>query len=185
MKRKSNYTGLLAKPFPPISLLRGDDEGRRGELLKEKMRLLFQHYGIEVSAPNSWIQLCLALAEAHVPGFSARTTRPGPHDKWTPRWRQRLYGDVSNLTGRGESPETACQELVGERDYRNRFGRRGEPPKDKTLLRIFREEEKRRRLTEKYLGAIHAFGFTGSHMAVLESGEPSPLYVPSSKEAKK
>lgn len=92
--RKSIYPGSLGEPIegffgpyfcaPEVSPTPFDQYlERRNTIVKQKLFLLLEHYGIERDSALPWLKLSLCLARAHVPGFET-APRWGRRRKWTP-----------------------------------------------------------------------------------------------------
>jgi hypothetical protein len=77
-KTVKEYEGLLAEPmYRPTLLTAEDDSDRWFNQRAAKTDLLFQHFGIDPAADNSWHYLAIALAERHVPGFGPPPPKRG------------------------------------------------------------------------------------------------------------
>ncbi len=94
------YTGELAKPLDPMpgfgavpSKTSGD---RVSEVYSQQFRRLFDHFGIDCNNPSLWVQLSLALAQAHVPGFRHRK-KAGAKKQWDVFKLLQLQRDVDAM----------------------------------------------------------------------------------------
>jgi hypothetical protein len=123
-RRAPEYTGALAQPIyledfykftgglgQPIQ---ETDVAAVGKRAVEKMRLLFEHYKIDPNNEQSWQELALSLALAHVPGLQVAkgpkrgrkpTWKAGLGDEWVravddvkSRTNKRTAGAIAELT---------------------------------------------------------------------------------------
>src|SRR5438067_8484991 len=92
-RRATKYTGSLAQPIygedhytftgglgQPIQEL---DFAAISKRAVEKIWLLFEHYEIDPSNEQSWRELAMSLALAHVPGLQlVFREKRGPKPKW-------------------------------------------------------------------------------------------------------
>jgi len=117
-RRAPNYTGALAQPIyvedyykftgplgqpiwePDIDAIR--------KRAAEKMRLLFEHYKIDPSDEQSWQNLAMSLALAHVPGLQL-ANRPK-------RGRKPTF-----KTGLGDELVRAVQEVKSQTGKRTKY----------------------------------------------------------------
>lgn len=76
---KTKYSGDLAVPIPAYSALAaaigGDDNWLEAEHAY-RLFLLLDHYKIDRKSPSCWLELSLALATDHVPGFQVAKKPP-------------------------------------------------------------------------------------------------------------
>jgi hypothetical protein len=70
-----SYTGILAKPLPKRSIFDRPEEVDAD--LDEKLKALFDHYGVDPKKETAWMNLALKLARRHVPGFRGPTKSVG------------------------------------------------------------------------------------------------------------
>jgi hypothetical protein len=126
---RPNYTGALAQPiyWEDYYKVRGlgqaiqePDIAAINKRAVEKLWLLFEHYKIDPSDEQSWQELAMSLALAHVPGLRlANRPKPGrkptwkaePVDEWV-----RAIDDVKSRTGK--STKEAIAELLEEPKWR-------------------------------------------------------------------
>jgi hypothetical protein len=80
------YSGILADPMPKWTALTQPTEKEIDELIDEKWKALFVHYGIDSSAAfepggpemaSTWANLAWCLARDHVPGFRGAPRKRG------------------------------------------------------------------------------------------------------------
>jgi hypothetical protein len=115
---RPNYTGALAQPIywedhykftgglgQPIQ---EPDIAAINKRAVEKMWLLFEHYKIDPSDEQSWQDLAMSLALAHVPGLRL-ANRPKPGRK--PTWK----------TGLGDEWVRAVQEVKSQTGKRTKY----------------------------------------------------------------
>src|SRR5262249_61456293 len=112
-RRASNYTGALVQPIYPEDhykftgglgqAVREPDVAAISKQAVEKIWLLFKHYKIDPNNEQSWQELALSLALAHVPGLqianrpkSGRKPKTGLYDELV-----RAVDDVKSRTGKG------------------------------------------------------------------------------------
>jgi hypothetical protein len=82
---KRPYTGILVQPIPRWSALTVPTDEELRDLIDEKMKALFAHYGVNSSeafqpGPNlaaAWASLAWHLAREHVPGFRGPPRKRG------------------------------------------------------------------------------------------------------------
>jgi hypothetical protein len=138
-RRAPNYTGALAQPIYPEDYykVRGlgqaiqePDIAAINKRAVEKLWLLFEHYKIDPSDEQSWQELAMSLALAHVPGLRlANRPKPGrkptwkaePGDEWV-----RAVDDVKSRTGK--STKKAIAELLEEPKWRTYTSQRNISP---------------------------------------------------------
>jgi hypothetical protein len=90
------------------------------------LRLLAQHYSLDLANPAHHLLLALALAEEFVPGLQYEVVEPskrcGRKQKWTPWRNTQLLADVDTLRAiRGCGDSEACQILATTKRYRNLY----------------------------------------------------------------
>jgi len=124
-RRTPNYAGALAQPiyveddYKPAGglgqLILEPDVAAISKRAVEKIWLLFKHYKIDPSDEQSWQELALSLAIAHVPGLQF-ANRPKPGRKTT--WKTvlgdelvRAVEDVQSPTGVGIKIKDALLKL--------------------------------------------------------------------------
>ena len=152
-RRAPNYTGALAQPIyvedyykftgplgqpiwePDIDAIR--------KRAAEKMRLLFEHYKIDPSDEQSWQNLAMSLALAHVPGLQlanrpkrGRKPMTGLYDELA-----RAVDDVKSRTGK--STNKAIAELLEEPKWRTYTSQRNISPQ--TLQTRYWEARRRQK----------------------------------------
>jgi hypothetical protein len=125
-RRAPNYTGALAQPIyvedhykftgglgQPILEL---DVASGKRAMEEKMRLLFEHYKIDPSDEQSWLNLAMSLAFAHVPGLQlANRPKPGRKSTWKTGLGDEFVRAVEDVKFRtGKSIKEAIAELRKE-----------------------------------------------------------------------
>jgi hypothetical protein len=80
------YTGILAEPIPKWTALTRPSDIKIREVIDEKLKALFAHYGLDSSAAfdpgrpemgSAWANLAWYLAREHVPGFKAAPRKRG------------------------------------------------------------------------------------------------------------
>ena len=69
------YTGILVKPLPKRSIFNRPEEVDAE--LDDKLKALFDHYGVDPKKETAWVNLTLKLARRHVPGFRGPPREPG------------------------------------------------------------------------------------------------------------
>jgi hypothetical protein len=80
----------------------------------EKIWLLFKHYKIDPNNEQSWQELALSLALAHVPGLQV-ANRPGRKPTWKAGLYDELVRAVDDVKSRtGKSTKEAIAELLKE-----------------------------------------------------------------------
>jgi hypothetical protein len=119
--RKSPYSGTdLAKSLKSKPSLLGHRTEEQTRELAVNLELLFSHYRIDPTTETAWHDLCLALAEQHVPAFIYWKVGRKP-DIWTPERRAKLYRDVRRIMEeKGCDASTACYELTQRREWQDR-----------------------------------------------------------------
>lgn len=129
------YSGVLNEP---IRIGRAGDPNRRRKALMaettmgQRLPKLYEHYGIQPSAPGAAERLILALAKDHVPGFQIESETRGRPTKWKYSERSwHLFADVQVLLAKGHSDANACRILARRRQYRGENAR--------SLLRRYQE----------------------------------------------
>ena len=80
--KRGAYEGQLAEPMYPPSVLGTLSELEWAQKRAVKTALLLKHFGIDPNSENAGMELAVALAERHVPGFMPppRRGRPKQHD---------------------------------------------------------------------------------------------------------
>ena len=80
--KRGAYEGQLAEPMYPPSVLGTLSKSEWAQKRAMKMALLLEHFGIDPNGKDVWMELAVALAERHVPGFMSppRRGRPKQHD---------------------------------------------------------------------------------------------------------
>jgi hypothetical protein len=79
------YAGILLEPMPKWTALSAPSDGQLAELIDEKFRALFVHFGLDPTeafrfGPGkaaAWADLAWHLAREHVPGFKAAPRKRG------------------------------------------------------------------------------------------------------------
>src|SRR5262249_36971977 len=107
-RRAPNYTGALAQPIYLEDhykftgglgqSIQEPDVAKMSKRAVEKMWLLFEHYKIDLSDEQSWQELALSLALAHVPGLQV-ANRPKRGRKPTSlreRWLNEIATAISS-----------------------------------------------------------------------------------------
>src|SRR5262245_44342297 len=103
-RRALNYTGALAQPIYPEDHYKSPGLGQWEpdvvairKRLEENMQLLFEHYKIDPSDEQSWQNLAMSLAFAHVPGLQfANRPKPGAKPMW-PQLGDELVREVEDV----------------------------------------------------------------------------------------
>jgi hypothetical protein len=125
-RRAHNYTGALAQPiyveddYKPAGglgqLTLQPDVAAISKRAVEKIWLLFKHYEIDPSDEQSWQELALSLALAHVPGLQfANRPKPGRKSTWLTGQGDEWVRAVDDLKSRtGKNTEDAIAELQKE-----------------------------------------------------------------------
>jgi hypothetical protein len=120
------YAGALAQPIyvdmDQIDPANPDPLKEMWPRVQEKMRLLFEHYKIDPSDKQSWVELGLTLACNHVPGLQlAFRPKPGRKPTWKTGLGDKLVGAVEDVKSRtGMRTEDAIAKLKEEpmwKDY--------------------------------------------------------------------
>jgi len=122
-RRAPNYTGALAEPIyvEDHYKVRGLGQAQEPDVAAiskravEKIWLLFKHYKIDPSDEQSWQELALSLAIAHVPGLQfANRPKPGRKTTWKTGLGDELVRaveDVQSPTGVGIKIKDALLKL--------------------------------------------------------------------------
>jgi hypothetical protein len=78
MADRKQYSGILDQPISPPSIFDEDFNERFSTDVDERWEALFQHFGIDRAASNSWALIAAELAKTHVSGFSVERQQPKP-----------------------------------------------------------------------------------------------------------
>src|SRR5260370_9744324 len=85
-RKDKAYSGILAEPMPKWTVLTRPSDEEIAEIIDEKWKALFVHYGIDSSAAfepgrpemaSAWANLAWHLARNDVPGFRGAPRKPG------------------------------------------------------------------------------------------------------------
>lgn len=125
-KKPPSYSGVLIEPIErrgweqKTLLGPGFDSSAEYQLqFDDRIAALFSFYKIDASAPDAWQTLAVALARAHVGGFSVRPSSRRS-DSWTPRRLMELRAAVNfarsrnadgTLASRRRDVLPVCKEL--------------------------------------------------------------------------
>jgi hypothetical protein len=121
-RRAPKYAGALAQPIyvddykQLVGGLGQWEELNIAAMSKrasEKMQLLFKHYKIDPSEEQSWKELAISLAHAHVPGLQpAFRAKPGRKPTWKAEQGDELVRAVEDVKSRtGKRTKEAIAEL--------------------------------------------------------------------------
>ena len=125
-RRAPNYTDALAQPIYLEDhykftgglgqVTREPDGAAISKQAVENIWLLFKHYKIDPSDEQSWQELALSLALAHVPGLQfANRPKPGPKPGWKTGRGDELVRAVEDAKSRtGKRTKDAIAELQKE-----------------------------------------------------------------------
>jgi hypothetical protein len=127
---KKKYSGVLAQPLEPmgVGVLSSSDQidaavKKRVETEFAKLVHLLSHYAIEGSE-NCWLNLALALARDHVPGFKEATIRHRPKT-WGPGELWMLAGDFLRERNEGASSNAEAARRLARKEPWVSFLNRG------------------------------------------------------------
>jgi hypothetical protein len=121
----SEYAGALARPIYLEDhykftgglgqLTLEPDAAAISKRAVEKLWLLFKHYEIDPSDEQSWQELAMSLALAHVPGLQfANRPKPGRKPTWLTGLGDELVRDVDDVKSRTGKRRGAIAELQKE-----------------------------------------------------------------------
>jgi hypothetical protein len=113
---KPKYPEILTTPIETeYGLLtdKADAKHQINEQFRERLEVLFKHYGAELGAPGSEMRVIVGLAWDHLKGFSPKQRGPGRSKRWDLSGLWGLYADIRALQQRrGMSDRSACFDLA-------------------------------------------------------------------------
>jgi hypothetical protein len=117
------YSGILAEPMPKWGALTQPPENEVDELIEEKWKALFAHYGLDPTdafelgpkKASAWANLAWHLARQHVPGF-----RHAPRKRGKPAERKSddvtLFMHVELLKRRDRLSERKAIQIIASQN---------------------------------------------------------------------
>jgi hypothetical protein len=131
-------------------------EARNIRQRAHRVSALYRHYGIPEHSDSGVHRLLLAVAGAHIPGFSfleGHERGRGAPGKWKGAGgggdrSRNLFADVRSLTTRGMSAKSACKVIAKKSCYRERYGNET----GANLLRRYQEAAKDPNLVPRLSG---------------------------------
>lgn len=135
------YSGLLNRPMPAPTPINAFNVG--GPIDQKKVRAefwlrldaLFVSCDVEPKGPDMWIDLALALAERHVPGFSYETTNQTARQQARSRKEMKILVEMLRLIRNGKSERNAA-DIVAKK--LNRTGGHRKPLSADAVARAYR-----------------------------------------------